>query len=135
MSDLSAFSVCSLLINSKEDAMFVIVMHNNDDYIESVKNLAESSGVKSLKIIKEKSIGTKMVGLTGAVTVVQSKSLDKYSQALIANFEGKEKADQFIQAIENDNSIRVNNIDGTAFICKLPFGAIKEVCVSFTMGK
>ena len=108
--------------------MLVIVMHNNDDYLRSITDLARSMGIKSMKTVEQKSLGTKMVGLNASVTVVKGQAMDKYSKAFIASLEGKGKADEFLSAVENDAALNMH-ADDSAFICMLPFGSIKDVCV------
>ncbi|MFH1093444.1 MAG: hypothetical protein V1739_04715 [Candidatus Omnitrophota bacterium] len=101
--------------------MLVIVMHNNRDYLNLIKNLSIEKGINAVSILKGGNIGTKLIGGTYGITVSNSKAMEAYKMAFVAHVKGVKEANDFIRMIKNDNYLNLHNIDDEGLICVLPY--------------
>ncbi|MFH1504957.1 MAG: fructose PTS transporter subunit IIA [Candidatus Omnitrophota bacterium] len=104
--------------------MLVIVMHNNQDYLECLSRLAVKKEIKDFTIIKKKGIGTRLLG--GGINFIFSRGsrVEAYEKAFAAIIKGEEKTKLFLDAIEGDDYLERVNIEDKGFVCVLPFSYI-----------
>jgi len=107
--------------------MLVIVMHNNQEYLRSLGQLAKREGITDFTIIKKKGIGARLIGGNPSFIFTKGKISGAYEKAFVAVVKGEEKIRHFLEEIENDSYLDMINITDKGFICALPFHYIKHV--------
>ncbi|MCG2710748.1 MAG: hypothetical protein L6416_00175 [Candidatus Omnitrophica bacterium] len=101
--------------------MLVIIMHNNRDYLNLLKNLSVEKGINAASILNGANIGTKLVGGTYGMTASSSKAMQAYKMAFVAHVKGEKEANDFIRTVKCDNYLNLHNIDDEGLICVLPY--------------
>ncbi len=107
--------------------MLIIIMHNNQQYLEALVQVARKENINDTTIIKEKNIGTRLIGGEASFIVSRGRMLDVYDKALVVVVKGEEKTKRFLDLIEDDSYLEVLNIQDKGFICAVPFHYIKRV--------
>ena len=107
--------------------MLIIVMHNNREYLDSIKELACKEGISEASVVERKGIGSALIGssLTNFVSST-SQSLSFYDKALIVYIKGEEQGKAFLSRVENDKYLNLHNIQDRGFVCTLPFDSVKQ---------
>jgi fructose-specific phosphotransferase system IIA component len=113
--------------------MLVIVMHNNQDYLESLRQLARRNAVTETAIVNKKHSGFQLVGGEAGFLLSRGTKLDTYDRFFVAALKSEEKAKDFLQAIEQDTYLDMLNIEDKGFICSLPFNRIKNLEPELTL--
>ncbi len=106
--------------------MLVVVMHNNQEYLETLIQLAKVEGIKDTAIVDQNKIGMRLIGGTSNVTISKGSSLNAYNKAFVAMLKGEEKINNFLEMIDKSNELNMLNLDDKGFVCALPFKNIKD---------
>jgi len=107
--------------------MLVIVMHNNQAYLEFLLQLARKEHITDATIITGKNFGLRLIGPTTSFIYSKGKILDAYNKAFVAAVKGEEKVKLFIDRIERDSILEKLNIDDKEFLCTVPFHYIRQI--------
>jgi len=107
--------------------MLIIVMHNNDEYLEFLMQLARKENIVDATIVKGGNIGTRLIGGDRSFIVSRGRALDAYDKAFIAVVKGEEKTKHFLDAIKEDSYLEMLNLQDKGFICAVPFYHIEHV--------
>ena len=105
--------------------MLVTIMHNNQEYLDCVAQLAAREGIKDLSFIKRRGIGTRLLGGDPSFIYCRGSRIEAYEKALVAVIESEEKVKHFIEAIEGDDYLDRLNMQKKGFICALPFNCAR----------
>lgn len=106
--------------------MLVVVMHNNQEYLESLKGIAKSEGINDMAVVKQKKIGTQLIGGQGDIILSKGQSIDAYNKAFVAMVPGEGKTKNFLDAIDENNYLNMLNLQDKGFICTVPFKQIAD---------
>ena len=101
--------------------MLVIVMHNNQDYLEYLTQLAVREGIKDFSLVKRKGIGTRVLGGDASFIFSRGSMVEAYEKAFVSVVKGEEKTKHFLDVIENDDYLERLNMQDKGFICVVPF--------------
>jgi len=101
--------------------MLLIVMHNDQEYLDRLTQLAVQEDIKDVTIIKEKDIGLRLIGGTAGFVFSKGRTFEAYEKAFVTVVEGKEKLEHFLNVIENDSRLGILNLETRGFICAVPF--------------
>jgi len=107
--------------------MLIIIMHNNQNYLDSLTQMAGKEGIKDITIVKGKGIGSRLIGQNTDFIFSKGKIFDAYDKAFVAVIKGEKKAKHFLNTIEQDNYLDRLNVEDKGFICAVPFHYIKHV--------
>lgn len=107
--------------------MLVIVMHNNQEYLQSLSQIAKREGITDFTIVKNKGIGMRLIGGNTSFIFTKGKVLDAYEKAFVAVVRGEEKIKHFLDVIENNSDLDMSNIEDKGFICTVPFHYIEYI--------
>jgi hypothetical protein len=111
----------------KERDMLIIVMHNNQDYLDHLTQLAQRQGIKDFTVIKKERIGVRLIGGDATFTFTRGRMLDAYEKAFVAVVSGEEKIRHFLGTIEQDSYLDMINVQDRGFVCAIPFQHIKDL--------
>jgi len=100
--------------------MLVIVMHNNQEYLEFVTHLAKKIGILDTRVIKGSDIGTRLIGGGANFILSQGKMIQAYDKAFVTTIEDGKKSKLFLKAMKDDSFLDRLNIDDKGFICTVP---------------
>ena len=106
--------------------MLVVIMHNNQEYLECLMRLARREGIVDITILEEKNIGTRLIGGSADFIFTRGKMIDAYDKAFIASVEGEAKTKRFLDLIEQSKDLGMINVENKGFICTIPFHYIKR---------
>jgi len=101
--------------------MLVIIMHNNQEYLDRLVQIAATEDIKDVAIIKHKNIGLRLIGGSAGLFFSKGEILDAYEKAFVAAVKGREKLEHFLNVIEQDPRLEVLNLQTRGFICAVPF--------------
>lgn len=101
--------------------MLLIVMHNNQKYLDRLTRLAVQEDIKDVTIIQQKDVGLRVIGGAAGIIFSKGKMFDAYDKAFVALVKGKEKLEHFLNVIEQDSRLEVLNLENRGFICAIPF--------------
>jgi fructose-specific phosphotransferase system IIA component len=107
--------------------MLIIVMHNNQDYLDHLTQLAKKEDIRDIAIVKKEHIGTRLIGGDASFTLSRGKMLDAYGRAFVAVVNGEERTRHFLDVIERDHYLDIINIQDKGFVCTVPFYYIKHL--------
>lgn len=107
--------------------MLVIVMHNNQKYLDYLMQLARKENILDSTIIEEKSIGTSLIGPGTSFILSQGRAIEAYTKAFVTTIKGETKTRQFLEVLKQDSFLDRINVDDKGFICAVPFQYIKRV--------
>jgi fructose-specific phosphotransferase system IIA component len=107
--------------------MLIIVMHNNQDYLDHLANLARREGIRDITIVKKERIGTRLIGGDASFILSRGKMLDAYGKAFVAVVKGEERTKHFLDVIEQDRYLDIINIQDKGFVCAVPFHYITRL--------
>lgn len=107
--------------------MLIIVMHNNQNYLDHLIQLARKEGIRDIAIVKKERIGTRLIGGDASFTLSRVKMLDAYGRAFVAVVSGEERTRHFLDVIERDRYLDIINIQDKGFVCTVPFHYIKHL--------
>ena len=105
--------------------MLVIVMHNNQNYLELLTQLAKKQGVKNCTILKKDGIGIRLIGSDVDLIFSRGKMVEAYRKAFIAVIRDEKKVKPFLELIEDDKYLEMSNLKDKGFICTVPLNHIK----------
>lgn len=106
--------------------MLAIIMHNNQDYLEYLAQLAIKEGIKDFTFVKKKGIGTRLLGGDSSFIFTRGSRAEAYEKAFIAVVKGEEKTKHFLDVIEGDDYLERLNMQDKGFICAVPFRYVKN---------
>lgn len=107
--------------------MLIVVLHNNQRYLESLNELARKLGIIDTTIFDKKNIGTRVVGESISLIFHKGEMLPTYDKAFIAVIKGEKEAKCFLSAMENDKDLNLLNAENEGFLCTVPFSYIKHL--------
>jgi len=107
--------------------MLMIIMHNNQLYLNCLLKLAEKENITNATIASNKNIGSRIIGATANLIYSRGKVLNTYDKAFIATVDGRDTAEKFIDSIKEDTLLEKLNIDNKGFICCVPTNHIDNV--------
>ncbi len=106
--------------------MLVIVMHNNEDYLKSLIELATKEGIKDIRIIKQKGIGTHLLGGNANFIFRKGALSNAYDKAFVAVIREEDKTAHFLDLVDRDTALGLANLEDRGFICTVPFLPIRH---------
>lgn len=101
--------------------MMVIIMHNNQEYLDRLFQIAATEDIKDVAIIKHKNIGLRLIGGSAGLFFSKGEILDAYEKAFVAVVKGRKKLEHFLNVVEHDSRLEVLNLQNRGFICAVPF--------------
>jgi MoaA/NifB/PqqE/SkfB family radical SAM enzyme len=107
--------------------MLVIVMHNNQEYLEHLAQLAKEEGISDFTIINKKAVGAYLFGGDDSFILSRGAKIEAYEKAFVAVVRGEQKTKQFMGKIEEDSFLERLNMQHKGFICALPFNCVAEL--------
>jgi len=107
--------------------MLMIVMHNNQKYLQILSALMRKEQVNDLAIIEKEKIGTRLIGMQASIVFHKGSLLNAYNKALVAVAEGEEKAKELMELMESNPTLMFQNMEDKGFICTVPFRYISDV--------
>ena len=107
--------------------MLIIVMHNNQQYLDRLKQIAMEESINDFALIKEKDIGLRLIGASASYVFSKGKICDAYERAFVAVIKGKEGMEHFFSVIEKDTRLEMLNLETRGFICAVPFHHITSL--------
>jgi fructose-specific phosphotransferase system IIA component len=105
--------------------MLIIVMHNNQAYLESLIQLVKKEDITDATIIHREGVGIRLLGEEVEFIFHKGELSPAYNKALLIVVKGEEKAKSILDLIEKDTSLRWLNLEDRGFICTVPFQQIK----------
>ncbi len=106
--------------------MLVVVMHNNQLYLEFLMQLAKKEKISQANIMQQENIGSSLIGGNANFIYSRGKMLNVYNKAFVATVEGEDRAKKFLESIEKDTVLEKLNINDKGFVCTVPFACIRE---------
>lgn len=107
--------------------MLIIVMHNNKEYLEEIRQLAKKAKIEDFLIAKTKSLGILLKGLTSDVIFSQSSKINIFNKSFLALVKNQKKAKYFLKMVESDNYLQRVNWNQKGFIYVVPFDCIRSL--------
>ncbi len=107
--------------------MLLVVMHNNDEYIDRVTQLAESEDIKDFTVVEGKDIGLRLIGGTANFVFSTGKVIDAYEKAFVAVVKGRKVLKHFLNVLEHDSRLEILNLQTRGFVCAVPFHYIMSL--------
>ena len=104
--------------------MLIAVLHNSQEYLESLNELAIKLGIIDTTIFEKESIGSRFIGERGSLIYHKGKMVPAYDKAFMAVATEKQIR-YFLDAIENDKELNRLSIEDEGFICTVPFNYIQ----------
>jgi len=108
--------------------MLLIVMHKNEDYLQSIIPVIKSENIPDVTMVERKGLGSLLEGdAANALGFQTGHFLEKYDKALIALVDDETKTKRVMARIENDALPRWKNFNEKAFVCILPYVKVKHL--------
>jgi fructose-specific phosphotransferase system IIA component len=107
--------------------MLMVVMHNNEHYLEALLSFLWKEGVVDATIVEKGDIGLSMIGGGGSYVFHKGVISSEYDRALVAVVRGEEKTRLLLHSIEKDPELDSLSWGDSGFICVVPFQQIKRL--------
>jgi len=105
--------------------MLLIIMHNNEKYLQEICSIIKKEKVAAVKIIEKKGLGSSFSGDSSlAFSLARGQILSEYDKALISVVKDKDSLNHILNLIDQDPTIKLLNLDDKGFICAIPFEKI-----------
>ena len=106
--------------------MLLIIMHNNQDYLKYLAQLAIKEDIKDFTFIKQVGMGSRLLGGDNSFIYQRGSKIDAYEKAFVAVVKDEEKTRHFIERIGDDDHLDLLNMRDKGFICALPLRCVKN---------
>jgi len=106
--------------------MFIIVMHNNQEYLSYLTHLAEENGITDTRVMNNAGMGVRLLGGDATLIFSRGKATEAYDKAFVARINGEEKARSFLETIKQDDYLDRINMNNKGFICTVPLQKIGD---------
>lgn len=107
--------------------MLIVIMHDNQDYLENVNKLAVREGIKDISFINKGAIGNHLIGANTDFIFTRGKMFTAFDRALVIVVDGRGRAERFLENIDKESFLNSLNIHKKGFVCALPFHYIKRL--------
>jgi len=107
--------------------MLLIVMHNRQDYLDSVVSLLKRENITNATIVERKGVGHDLIGEWTSFAFHRGEPSSHYDKALVAVIEGEESTRHILDLIETDPSLRWLNLEDKGFVCAVPFQKVRHL--------
>lgn len=105
--------------------MLLIIMHNNEKYLQEICSIMKKEKIADAKIIEKKGLGLSFSGdSVDLFSLARGQLLSEYDKALLSVVKDKDSLQHILDLIDRDPTIRLLNLDSKGFICTIPFGRI-----------
>ena len=105
--------------------MLLIIMHNNEKYLQEIYSIIKKEKIADVKIIEKKGLGSSFSGDSSDLfSLARGQILSEYNKALISVIKDKDSLNHILNLIDQDPTIKLLNLDSKGFICTIPFEKI-----------
>jgi len=105
--------------------MLLIIMHNNEKYLQEICSIIRKENVADVKIIEKKGLGSSFSGDSSDLfSLARGQILSEYDKALLSVVKDKDSLNHILNFIDQDPTIKLLNLDSKGFICTIPFEKI-----------
>jgi len=102
--------------------MLLIIMHNNEKYLQEIYSLIKKEKIADVEIIEKKGLGLSFSGdSVDLFSLARGQLLSEYDKALISVVKSKDTLNHILNLIDQDPTIKLLNLDSKGFICTIPF--------------
>lgn len=107
--------------------MIIIVMHNNKNYLETLRTLLRREGIFNSTVIAGDNIGKRLIGDNENFISQTGTLLPAYDKALVTAVQGEEQLKIILNIMKGNASLTALNIKDKGFVCTVPFSQLKSV--------
>ena len=105
--------------------MLLIIMHNNEKYLQEICSIIKKEKIADVEIIEKKGLGSSFSGDSiDLFSLARGQLLSEYDKALISVVKDKNSLNHILNLIDLDPAIKLLNLDSKGFICTIPFERI-----------
>jgi len=105
--------------------MLLIIMHNNEKYLQEICSIIRKEKIADVKIIEKKGLGSSFSGDSSDLfSLTRGQILSEYDKALLSVVKDKDSLNHILNFIDQDPTIKLLNLDSKGFICTIPFERI-----------
>lgn len=105
--------------------MLLIIMHNNEKYLQEICSIIKKEKIADVEIIEKKGLGSSFSGDSSDLfSLARGQLLSEYDKALISVVKDKNSLNHILNLIDLDPTIKLLNLDSKGFICTIPFDRI-----------
>jgi len=109
--------------------MLLIVMHNNEEYLQTVMSMLRREGVIDTTVIKQRKIVASLMGEGYTMLSSVGTPREEYDKVLISVIPSGKKVQHILDMIESNPQISRLNLCDKGFISTIPFERIVDLAL------
>ncbi|MBN1621600.1 MAG: PTS sugar transporter subunit IIA [Endomicrobiales bacterium] len=106
-----------------------MVMHNNEEYLNTINKILKEERVSEIDIIRKKGIGSFMQGSDYIMGMGSGIISPHYDKVLVSVIKDNKKLGRIVKRINEDMEVKISNYDDEGFFCTLPYDKISDLKV------